>query len=193
MVEEAIPEEPRAAGIPAAEIPAAEIPAARMNARDISASDALLLAYVNGADLVTFLKTLVGGRTSRSQCYTYNRLVKAMIPHNLLPANFAAISYGVMKANQKAQLNSIINALSQELQGKDIFDNLKDAILNRIDLDKPATDVDNEGGVLVNRWALMVEFYVHPMAREELTKYFIGSHALCQRVRKKYCVFLAPL
>ena len=34
------------------------------------------------------------------------------------------------------------------------------------------TDADHEEGVLVNRWALMVEFYVHPSTREELTKYF---------------------
>lgn len=31
---------------------------------------------------------------------------------------------------------------------------------------------ESEGGVVVNRWALMVEFYVHPSSREELTKYF---------------------
>ena len=156
----------------ATEISATETSATDTSASETSASVTLLLAAVTGNELLTFLKALVPGRTGKSQGYSYNRVVKVMNTHNLLPANFTTISYGLMKANQKIQLNTVISALSQEINGKEIFDKLKDAALNRIEVASTVTDIDNEGGVLVNRWALMVEFYVHPSAREELTNYF---------------------
>ena len=69
-------------------------------------------------------------------------------------------------------MNGIIGALTQETHGKDIFDKLKDAALNRTEVVVAVNESENEGGILVNRWALMIEFYVHPSSREELTKYF---------------------
>ena len=77
-----------------------------------------------------------------------------------------------MKAGQKSQLYGIIQGLNQEKNGKDLFDKLEDAVLNKNDIISPINDSDAEGGVIVNRWALMAEFYVHPSSRDELTRFF---------------------
>ena len=156
----------------ASETRASETSASETSASVTSASETLLLAAVTGTELLNFLKVLVPGRTAKSQGFSYNRVVKAMNLLNLLPANFTTTSYGLMKPNQRILLNTVICALSQEMNGKENFDKLKDAALNRIEASSTVIDIDNEGGVLVNRWALMVEFYVHPSAREELTNYF---------------------
>jgi hypothetical protein len=154
------------------ETSSSESTASGTSASETSASETLLLAAVTGTELLNFLKALVPGRTGKSQGYSYNRVVKVMNTLNLLPANFTTVSYGLMKGNQKIQLNTVIGALSQEINGKEIFDKLKDAALNRTEVVSAVNEIDNEGGVLVNRWALMIEFYVHPSARDELTNYF---------------------
>ena len=64
---------------------------------DVGASESLVLAAVTGIVLLNYLKALAPGRTARSQGYSFNRTVKVLNNHNLLPANFTTVSYGVMK------------------------------------------------------------------------------------------------
>ena len=132
----------------------------------------VLLSATTGNEIFNYLQALLPGRSAKNQGFSYNRVVKLLNSNGQLPANFGNISYGIMKAGQKLQLHEIIQGLSQERNGKDLFDKIKDAVLNNHDIVPPINDSDSEGGVIVNRWALMAEFYVHPSSRDELTRYF---------------------
>ena len=88
-----------------------------------NAFETLTVAAVTGT-VLNNLEALVPGRTGKSQGYSYNQVVKVLNTENLLPANFTTISYGLMKANQKIQLNTVIGALSHEANGKEIFEKM---------------------------------------------------------------------
>ena len=118
------------------------------------------------------LQAILPGRSALNSGFTFNRVVKVLNVNGLLPADFGQISYGLMKAQQKAQLHNIIKALNQENNGRDLFDKLQDAITNKVEVPAAIRDSDSEGGIVVNRWALMCESDVHSSSCEELTKYF---------------------
>ena len=127
---------------------------------------------VTGAALLQYLQALLPGRAAKNQGYSYNRVIKVLNNSGHLPADFGNISYGVMKPQQRVQLHGILQTLSTESHGTDLFEKLKDAIANKSETTDSIKDNELEGGVVVNRWALMIEFYVHPSSRDELTRYF---------------------
>ena len=127
---------------------------------------------VTGESLYQYLVAIPTGRSARNQGFTFNRVLKVLNTRGLLPANFGQISYGLMKSQQKIQVQVIIKSLSQESSGMDLFNALRDAVVNKVEAPVSISDSDSEGGIIVNRFALMCEFYVHPESREELTRYF---------------------
>ena len=127
---------------------------------------------VTGAALLQYLQALLPGRAAKNQGYSYNRVIKVLNNSGHLLADFGNISYGMMKPQQRVQLHGILQTLSSESHGTDLFEKLKDAITNKSEPTDSIKDNDSEGGVVVNRWALMIEFYVHPSSRDELTRYF---------------------
>lgn len=131
-----------------------------------------LSTITSGAELFVHLQAILPGRSALNSGFTFNRVVKVLNVNGLLPADFGQISYGLMKAQQKAQLHNIIKALNQENNGRDLFDKLQDAITNKVEVPAAIRDSDSEGGIVVNRWALMCESDVHSSSCEELTKYF---------------------
>lgn len=116
-----------------------------------SATVEVLLSAITGNEIFNYLQALLPGRSAKNQGFSYNRVVKLLNSNGQLPANFGNISYGIMKAGQKLQLHEIIQGLSQERNGKDFFDKIKDAVLNKHDIVPPINDSDSEGGVIVNR------------------------------------------
>ena len=131
-----------------------------------------LQSLVTGSGLLQYLQALLPGRAAKNQGYSFNRVIKVLNAKGHLPADFGNISYGIMKSQQRSVLHNILSGLTPESHGTEIFDKLKDAIMNKTESSDAIKDSESEGGVVVNRWALMVEFYVHPSSREELTKYF---------------------
>ena len=87
-------------------------------------------------------------------------------------ADFANISYGMMKVQQRTQLHAILQTLRTDSHGRDLIEKLKDAVTNKPEQSESIKDNELEGGMVVNRWALMIESYVHPSSRDELTKNF---------------------
>lgn len=137
-----------------------------------SATVEVFLVAQTGNDVFNYLQALLPGRSAKNQGFSYNRVVKLLNSNGHLPADFGNISYGLMKAGQKSPLHGIIQGLNQEKNGKDLFDKLKDAVLNKHDIISPINDSDAEGGVIVNCWALMAQFYVYLSSRDELTRFF---------------------
>ena len=82
-----------------------------------------------------------------------------------LPPEFNAQNYGSMKVGEKATLHASIKALTVDIHGKEFFEKLRDSILISYDIAPIAVTVaEVTEGVVVNRWALMAEFLVHPSA-----------------------------
>lgn len=120
----------------------------------------LLSNATTGVEVLQFLKTLLPGRSSKNQGYTYNRVMKTLNVLKLLPANLSGV-YGNLKVNEKNIVNEIIHNTSLEKNGRADFVKIVDAALNREAAVASIVNSDNEGGILVNRWALMVEFHIH--------------------------------
>ena len=77
-----------------------------------------------------------------------------------------------MKVGEKAPLHASMRSLSIEVHGKDLFNKLKDSILFSYDVFPTAVHVSEPTeGVMVNRWALMAEFMIHPSALDALENY----------------------
>ena len=133
-------------------------------------ADNLHLA-VTGVALLQYLQALLPGKAAKNQGYSYNRVIKVLNNSGHFPADIGN-SYGIMKPQQPLQLHGILQNLSTESRGTDLFEKLKDAIANNVETIVSIKDNESEGGVVVNRWALMIEFYVHPSSRDELTRYF---------------------
>ena len=95
-----------------------------------------------------------------------------MFKEGKLPPEFGAQNYGSMKVGEKATLHASIKGLTVEIHGKELFDKLRDSILISYDI-VPITVAVAEvtEGVVVNRWALMAEFLVHPSALDALEAY----------------------
>jgi hypothetical protein len=94
---------------------------------------------------------------ARNQGYTYN------------PATFSVVSYGVMKAQAKEIVHSVIRAIDIGVLGREFLEKIHGAILNGPDTAIVANASENEGGVVINRLALVAEFYLNPALREEQT------------------------
>jgi hypothetical protein len=101
--------------------------------------------------ILIHLQAIPPERSALNSGFTFNRVVKVLHVNGLLPADFGQISYGLMKAQQKAQLHGIIKALNQENNGKDLFDKLKNSIINKVEAPSAIRDSDSEGGIVVNR------------------------------------------
>ena len=135
---------------------------------DNSERVAAVKSATTGQELFECLQALPTERDSKSQGYSFNRFIKVMYKEGKLPPEFGAQNYGSMKAI----LHSSIRSLSVEVHGKDIFDKLKDSILVSYDVLLTAVHVSEPTeGVMVNRWALMAEFKVHPSALDALEDY----------------------
>ena len=125
-----------------------------------------------GQELFECLQALPTGRDSKSQGYSFNRFIKVLYKEGKLPPEFGAQNYGSMKVGEKAILLSSIRGLSVEVHGNDIFDKLKDSILISYDVLPTAVHISEPTeGVMVNRWALMAEFMIHPSALDALEDY----------------------
>lgn len=125
-----------------------------------------------GEEIYSYLQAIPCGRSARNQGYTYNRVIKVLNSKELFPATFSVVSYGVMKVQAKGIVHSAIKAIDLEVLGREFIDKIHDAILNGSEAAPIANTTENEGGVVINRWALLLEFYVDPASREELTRYF---------------------
>ena len=98
---------------------------------------------------------------------TYNRFIKVLSLSGNLPVEFTDL-----KVAPKNLLHDIIKSLKLETHGKKLFDALKNSILISYDATPipGVVDVPSEG-VMVSRWALSSEFYIHPVSREALENY----------------------
>ena len=136
-----------------------------------AASDRILAikAVTTGDEFFDCLQSIPPGRSANSQGYTYNRFIKVMNAEGNLPPEYGTLSYGAMKVAQKKVVHAAIRNLNIEVHGAKLFDCLKEAILSSY----VTASVIPEAleGVMVNRWALMSEFYVHPLSREALEGY----------------------
>lgn len=142
---------------------------ATVSAVDHSQRIAEIRAATIGLQLLEFLKALPTGRDLKSQGYTFNRFIKVMYKEGKLPPEFGSQNYGSMKVGERAALHAKITDLTLEIHGKDLFDKLKDSILLSYDVIPAVVNVvDNTEGIVVNRWALMAEFLVHPDALSAL-------------------------
>ena len=130
---------------------------------------AAIRAATTGLQFFESLLALPTGRDSKSQGYTFNHFIKVMFKEGKLPPEFGAQNYGSMKVGEKATLHASIKGLTVEIHGKELFDKLRDSILISYDI-VPITVAVTEvtEGVVVNRWALMAEFLVHPSALDAL-------------------------
>ena len=125
-----------------------------------------------GQELFDCSEVLLTGRDGKSHEYTFNRFIKVMFKEGKLPPDFSSQNYGSMKVGEKATLHASIRSLSIEVHGKDLFDKLKDTILFSYDVFPTAVHVSEPTeGVMVNRWALMAEFMIHPSALDALENY----------------------
>ena len=89
-----------------------------------------------------------------------------------LPPEFNAQNYGSIKVGEKATLHASLKALTVDIHGKELFEKLRDSILISYDIAPIAVAVaEVTEGVVVNRWALMAEFLVHPSALDALEAY----------------------
>ena len=139
---------------------------------DISAKIVAIRVAVTGNELFQCLKDLPTGHDSKAQGYTFNRFIKVLFKEGKLPPDFSAQNYGSMKVGEKTIIHSSISSLTLEVHGKDLFDKLKDTILFSYDITPIIVNVAEVGeSVVVNRWALMAEYMVHPAAREGLEAY----------------------
>lgn len=124
-----------------------------------------------GEEIYSYLQSIPTGRSARNQGYTYNRIIKLLNSKDLFPSTFAVVSYGIMKLQSKSIVHTTIREVDINVLGGEFFDRIHEAILNA--QEAPCANVpDNEGNVVINRWALLLEFYVDPAAREQLTRYF---------------------
>ena len=82
--------------------------APKATSANIFASETLVSEAIAGTVILNFLKALASGRTAKSQGYSYHRTIKYLNNHNLLPANFTTVSYGVMKCRKLANKSSMI-------------------------------------------------------------------------------------
>jgi hypothetical protein len=75
-----------------------------------------LSTIISGAELRIHLQAMPPGRSALNSGFTFNRAVKVLHVNGLLPADSGQISYGLMKAQQKAQLHDTVkrNFLSHE-------------------------------------------------------------------------------
>ena len=133
----------------------------------------IIKGVVNGDGFFACLQAIPPGRNAKSQGYTYNRFIKVLSASGNLPVEFTDLNYGSMKVAPKNLLHDIIKSLKLETHGKKLFDDLKNCLLISYDASpiSAAVDVPSEG-VMVNRWALLSEFYIHPISREALENYF---------------------
>ena len=92
-------------------------------------ADNLHLA-MTGVALLQYLQALLPGRAAKNQGYSYNRVLKVLNNSGHLPADFGN-SYGIMKPQQRLQPHGILQNLSTESYGTDLFEKLKDAIANK--------------------------------------------------------------
>ena len=112
------------------------------------------------------------GRDSKSQGYTFNRFIKVMFKEGKLSPELSAQNYISMKVGEKATLHASIKALKVDIHGKELFEKLRDSVLISYDIATIAVAVaEVTEGVVVNRWALMAEFLVHPSAHDALEVY----------------------
>lgn len=148
--------------------PTADIVAADPSSVKIAA----IRAATTGLEFLDSLIALPTGRDSKSQGYTFNRFIKVMSREGKLPPEFNAQNYGSMKVGEKATLHASIKALTVDIHGKELFEKLRDSILMSYDIAPIAVAVaEVTEGVVVNRWALMAEFLVHPSALDALEAY----------------------
>ena len=117
------------------------------------------------------LQAIQPGRNANSQGYTYNRFIKVLNAEGLLPPEFATMNYGGMKVAQKNMIHSTIKSLSIDVHGERLFESLREAILTSYVTATTSAVPEVSEGVVVNRWALMAEFYIHPVSREGLENY----------------------
>lgn len=130
---------------------------------------AAIKAATTGLELLECLQALPTGRDSKSQGYTFNRFIKVMFKEGKLPPEFGSQNYGSVKVGEKAVLHTSMRGLTLEIHGKDFFEKLKDSILVSYDITPIiASATEATEGVVVNRWALMAEFLIHPSALDAL-------------------------
>lgn len=147
-------------------------PTTEIIAVDPSRKIAAIRAATTGLEFFESLLALPTGRDSKSQGYSFNRFIKVLFKEGKLPPEFSAQNYGSMKVGEKATLHSSIKGLTVEIHGKELFDKLRDSILISYDIVPIAVAVpEAPEGVVVNRWALMAEFLVHPSALDALEAY----------------------
>jgi hypothetical protein len=133
---------------------------------------AAIKGVTNGDGFFECLQAIQPGRSANSQGYTYNRFIKVLNAEGLLPPELAALNYGAMKVAQKTMIHTTIKSLSIDVHGDNLFTSLREAILTSYVTATANTAVPEiSEGVVVNRWALMAEFYVHPLSRESLESY----------------------
>ena len=119
------------------------------------------------------LQAIPTGGNAKSHGYTYNRFIKVLNASGNLPVEFVELNYGTMKIGPKNLLHSIIKSLRLETHGKKLFDDLKDSILIAYDIQPPVAVAEAPPeGIMINRWALLSEFYIHPVSRDALETYF---------------------
>ena len=136
-----------------------------------AATDRILAikAVATGDEFFDCLQSIPPGRSANSQGYTYNRFIKVLNAEGNLPPEYGTLSYGAMKVAQKNFIHTAIRNLNIEVHGVKLFDSLKEAILSSY-VTAPVIPEAQEG-VMVNRWALMSEFYISPLSREALESY----------------------
>lgn len=78
-----------------------------------------------------------------------------------MPPQYSSLNYGAMKVAQKTYIHTTIRGLSIEVHGAKLFETLKETILSSYVVSAVVVPEISEG-VVVNRWALMAEYYVHP-------------------------------
>ena len=99
-------------------------------------------------------------------------MIKVLNSKELFPATFSLVSYGVIEVQAKGIVHSAIMAIDVEILGREFIEKIHDAILNGSVAVPNLNATENEGGVVINRWALLLEFYVDTASREELARYF---------------------
>ena len=144
-------------------------PAPVESPEDTNAFIARINAMTTGEEMLRHMRSLLPGRAARNLGYTFNRVIKVLTNQGLIPPDIPTTSYGIMKKDSRGRINAVIECLTLEKNGIDIFEKLREAIINRIDNSPTIVDSDTDGGgVIVNRWALMAEFYVHASSRDEV-------------------------
>ena len=131
---------------------------------------AAINAVTSGDEFFDCLQAIPPGRSGSSQGYTYNRFIKVLYGEGMLPPQYSDMNYGAMKVAQKTFIHTTIRGLSIEVHGAKLFESLKGSILISYVV-SPVIVPEITEGVVVNRWALMAEFYVHPLSREGLESY----------------------